>query len=140
MKKDISDKDRKDWEEFVTNNEKLPDKDIDFQKKNIISTKVIDLHGFTLDKANKTIEKFIKNSFLEKVNKIIVITGKGLHSQNEKDPYVSKKLSILKYSVPEFINKNIDLMKIIHEIKEAKIEDGGEGAFYIFLKKNKFIK
>ena len=140
MKKDISDKDRKDWEEFVTNNEKLPDKDIDFQKKNIISTKVIDLHGFTLDKANKSIEKFIKNSFLEKLNKIIVITGKGLHSQNEKDPYVSKKLSILKYSVPEFINKNIDLMKIIHEIKEASIEDGGEGAFYIYLKKNKSTK
>ncbi|MDC3173858.1 Smr/MutS family protein [Candidatus Pelagibacter sp.] len=140
MKKDISDKDRKDWEEFVTNNEKLPDKDIDFQKKNIISTKVIDLHGFTLDKANKTIEKFIKNSFLEKVNKIIVVTGKGLHSQNEKDPYVSKKLSILKYSVPEFIKKNIDLMKIIYEIKVATIEDGGEGAFYIYLKKNKFTK
>ena len=140
MKEDISDKDRKDWEEFVSNNEKLTDKDIDSKKKNIISTKVIDLHGFTLDKANKSIEKFIKNSFLEKVNKIIVITGKGLHSQNEKDPYVSKKLSILKYSVPEFINKYIDLMKIIHEIKEAKIEDGGEGAFYIFLKKNKSIK
>ena len=85
-----------------------------FKKKNIISTKVIDLHGFTLDKANKTIEKFIKNSFLEKVNKIIVVTGKGLHSQNERDPYVSKKLGILKYSVPEFINKNADLMKIIY--------------------------
>ncbi len=140
MKEDISDKDRKDWEEFVSNNEKLTDKDIDSKKKNIISTKVIDLHGFTLDKANKSIEKFIKNSFLEKVNKIIVITGKGLHSQNEKDPYVSKKLSILKYSVPEFINKNIDLMKIIHEIKEASIEDGGEGAFYIYLKKNKSTK
>ena len=140
MNEDISDKDRKDWEEFVSNKEKLPNKDIDFQKKNIISTKVIDLHGFTLDKANKTIEKFIKNSFLEKVNKIIVVTGKGLHSQNEKDPYVSKKLGILKYSVPEFINKNIDLMKIIYEIKEAKIEDGGEGAFYIYLKKNKSTK
>jgi len=140
LKEDISDKDRKDWEEFVSNNEKLTDKDIDSKKKNIISTKVIDLHGFTLDKANKSIEKFIKNSFLEKVNKIIVITGKGLHSQNEKDPYVSKKLSILKYSVPEFINKNIDLMKIIHEIKEASIEDGGEGAFYIYLKKNKSTK
>ena len=66
-----------------------------------------------------------------------MVTGKGLHSQNEKDPYVSKKLGILKYSIPEFINKNTDLMNIIHEIKEATIEDGGEGAFYIYLKKNK---
>ena len=111
-----------------------------FKKKKILKTKTIDLHGFTLDKANKTIEKFIKNSFLEKVNKIIVVTGKGLHSQNEKDPYVSKKLGILKYSIPEFINKNTDLMNIIHEIKEATIEDGGAGAFYIYLKKKKFTK
>ena len=83
---------------------------------------------------------FIKNSFSESVNKIIVVTGKGLHSHNERDPYVSKDLSILKYSVPEFINKNNDLMKIIYEIKDAKIEDEGEGSVYIFLKKNKFIK
>ena len=76
----------------------------------------------------------------EKVNKIIVVTGKGLHSQNEKDPYVSKDLSILKYSVPEFISNNKILMNIIHEITDAKIEDGGSGAFYIFLKKNKFTR
>ena len=68
------------------------------------------------------------------------MTGKGLHSQNEKDPYVSKELSILKYSVPEFISKNKNLMNIIQEITDANIEDGGEGAFYIFLKKNKSIK
>jgi DNA-nicking Smr family endonuclease len=68
------------------------------------------------------------------------VTGKGLHSQNEKDPYVSKELSILKYSVPEFISKNRNLMNIIQEITDANIEDGGEGAFYIFLKKNKSIK
>ena len=140
MNKDISDKDRKDWEEFVSNREKLPNKDIDYQKKNTRSTKTIDLHGFTLDKANKIIEKFIKDSFLKKVNKIIVVTGKGLHSQNERDPYVSSKLGMLKYSVPEFINKNKDLMKIINEIKEARIEDGGKGAFYIYLKKNRSIK
>ena len=140
MNKDISDKDRKDWEEFVSKREKLPNKDIDYQKKNIRLTNTIDLHGFTLDKANKIIEKFIKDSFSKKVNKIIVVTGKGLHSQNERDPYVSRKLGILKYSVPEFINKNKDLMKIINEIKEARIEDGGKGAFYIYLKKNRSIK
>ncbi len=137
MNKDISDKDIKDWEEFVNNNEKLPDKDLGFQKKNALKTKTIDLHGYTLDKANEIIEKFIKASFLQKITKIIVVTGKGLHSQNDMDPYVSNKLGILKYSVPEFINKNIDLMKIIHEIKGATIKDGGEGAFYIYLKKNK---
>ena len=140
MSKDISNKDKKDWEEFISKKERLPNKDVSFQKKNYIKTKIIDLHGYTLDKANKTIEVFIKNSFSESVNKIIVVTGKGLHSHNEKDPYVSKDLSILKYSVPEFIKKNNDLMKMIYEIKDAKIEDGGEGAFYIFLKKNKFIK
>jgi len=140
LNKDISDKDIKDWEEFINNKEKLPNKDVNIKKKNILQTKIIDLHGYTLDKANEIIEKFIKESFLQQVNKIIVVTGKGLHSQNEMDPYVSKKLGILKYSVPEFIKKNTDLMKIIYEIKEASIEDGGEGAFYIFLKKNKSIK
>ena len=140
MNKDISDKDIKDCEEFINNKEKLPNKDVNIKKKNILQTKIIDLHGYTLDKANEIIEKFIKESFLQQVNKIIVVTGKGLHSQNEMDPYVSKKLGILKYSVPEFIKKNTDLMKIIYEIKEASIEDGGEGAFYIFLKKNKSIK
>jgi DNA-nicking Smr family endonuclease len=87
-----------------------------------------------------TIESFIIKSYQENINKLIVVTGKGIHSQNEKDPYVSKDLSILKYSVPEFISKNKNLMKIIYEMKDAKIEDGGAGAFYIFLKKNRSIR
>ena len=95
------------------------------------------MHGYTLDEANKTIEDFINKAFSENVNKLIVVTGKGLHSENEKDPYVSKDLSILKYSVPEYINKNQSLMKIITNIQDASVEDGGSGAFYIFLKKNK---
>ena len=140
MSKNISDKDKKDWEEFISNREKLPNKDLKAQDKIFFKTKSIDLHGYTLEEANKTIEKFIKTAYLEKVNKLIVVTGKGLHSQNEKDPYVSKDLSILKYSVPEFIENNKNLMNIIYEIKDAKIEDGGSGAFYIFLKKNKSIK
>tara|TARA_S200000501_G_scaffold344097_1_gene355595 strand:+ start:945 stop:1367 length:423 start_codon:yes stop_codon:yes gene_type:complete len=140
LNNNISNKDKKDWEDFISKKEKLPNKDINFKKKISIKTKTIDLHGYSLDNANKIIEKFIKNSFLECVNKIIVVTGKGLHSQNEKDPYVSKDLSILKHSVPEFISKNKDLMKIIYEIKDAEIKDGGGGAFYIFLKKNKIIK
>ena len=140
MNKDISDKDKKDWEDFISNKEKLPNKDHNNEEKKTIKTRLIDLHGYSLEDANKTIEKFIVSSFSDKISKIIVVTGKGLHSQNEKNPYVSKDFSILKYSVPQFINKNKELMKMIIEIKEAKIEDGGEGAFYIFLKKNKFIK
>jgi DNA-nicking Smr family endonuclease len=132
----ISKKDKKDWESFVSSNEKLPNKDIKLNKKKSLKTRAIDLHGYTLEQANKAIEDFIKESYLEKINKLIVVTGKGLHSQNEKDPYVSKDLSILKYSVPEFISNNKGLMNIIYEIKDAKIEDGGSGAFYIYLKKN----
>ena len=140
MTDNISEKDKKDWETFLSSNEKIFDKDNKLKKKTFLKTKSIDLHGYTLDQANKYIESLIIKSYEEGINKLIVVTGKGLHSQNEKDPYVSKKLSILKYSVPEFISKNKNLTKIINEITDAKIEDGGEGAFYIFLKKNKFIK
>ena len=133
----ISDKDKKDWENFLSKEERLPNKDIKVSKKKNLKLKSIDLHGYTLDEANKTIEEFIYKSYEEKVNKLIVITGKGLHSENEKNPYVSEKLSILKHSVPEFILKNKNLMRFINEIKDAKIEDGGSGAFYIYLKKVK---
>ena len=136
----ISEKDKKDWENFISKKEKLPNKDIKIEKKITFKTRSIDLHGYTLAEANKSIESFIIQSFQENINKLIVVTGKGIHSQNEKDPYVSKDLSILKYSVPEFISNNKNLMKIIYEMKDAKIEDGGGGAFYIFLKKNKSIK
>jgi DNA-nicking Smr family endonuclease len=136
----ISEKDKKDWENFLSKKEKLTNKDIKLDKKLSFKTRSIDLHGYTLEEANKSIENFIIKSYQEKISKLIVVTGKGIHSQNETDPYVSKDLSILKYSVPEFISKNKDLMKIIYDMKDAKIEDGGAGAFYIFLKKNKSIK
>ena len=140
MTDNISEKDKKDWETFLSNGERLLNKDDKLKKKTILKIKSIDLHGYTLDQDNKFIKDFIIKSYEESINKVIVVTGKGLHSQNEKDPYVSKELSILKYSVPEFISKNKNLMNIIHEITDANIEDGGEGAFYIFLKKNKSIK
>ena len=140
MNNDISEKDKKDWNNFISSDEELPNKDHKTLSQKIYKTKSIDLHGYTLEDANKIIEEFIHNSFRERINKLIVVTGKGLHSQNEKDPYVSKDLSILKYSVPEFIENNKNLMNIINEIKDANIEDGGSGAFYIFLKKNKSIK
>ena len=133
----ISDKDKKDWEEFLSSNEKLQDKDYKLKKKKQYKTRSIDLHGYSLEEANETVQDFIHKSYEENVNKLIVVTGKGLHSDNEKDPYVSKDLSILKYSVPEFIENNIELKKIILEITNAKIEDGGGGAFYIHLKRKK---
>ena len=139
MNDKISDKDKQDWQNFLTSKDQLPNKDSVLNKKKNYSVKHIDLHGYTLQEANNKIEKIINSSYDNFVSKIIVVTGKGLHSNVEKDPYVSKDLSILKYSVPEFIKNNLELKKKIIEIKDANIEDGGEGAFYIFLKK-KIIK
>ena len=133
----ISKKDKKDWETFLFSKEKLPNKDKVIKNKTYLKTRTIDLHGYTLEQANKSIEDFVIKSYEEKINKLIVVTGKGLHSQNEKNPYVSRNLSILKYSVPEFIESNTNLMKKIIEIKDAEIADGGSGAFYIYLKRIK---
>ena len=136
MNSKLSDKDKKDWQNFVLSKNKVQNKDSKIiknkNKKKVIKT--IDLHGFSLDNANKVIEELIVRFSEESVNKIIVITGKGLRSKNTSNPYVSKDLSILRYSVPEFIQSRTNLMKIIKQIKEADIEDGGEGAFYIYLK------
>jgi DNA-nicking Smr family endonuclease len=132
----ISEKDKKDWENFLSKSERLPNKDNKLSKKITFKTRSIDLHGYTLEDANKSIESFILKSYQEKISKLIVVTGKGIHSQNEKDPYASKDLSILKYSVPEFISNNSLLMSKIREITDAKIEDGGSGAFYIYLKRH----
>ena len=135
MNSKISEKDKKTWEEYLSNDQKLPDKD-NFQSKiKSKKTRLLDLHGKTLDEANQIIENFIRKSYEDKVHKLIIVTGKGLHSSNEKDPYVSKDLSILKYSIPNFLKNNADLMELISNISEASIEDGGSGAFYIFLKK-----
>ena len=139
IKKPTPERDKEDWEKFLNSKEKIPNKDF-VHKKNIRYEKIrkIDLHGFTIEEANMTIEQFIENCFDESVTKIIVITGKGLRSKNVENPYLSKDLSILKYSVPEYIEKNKSLTKFIIEITDAKIEDGGSGAFYIYLKnKNK---
>ena len=137
MNSKISDKDKKDWKNFISNKEKLSNKDLYLSnnkiEKEIIKT--IDLHGFSLENANNVIEEFIIQCFKKNVNKIIVITGKGLRSKSIRNPYVSKDLSILKHSVPDFIKSKPNLMKIIKKIEEAKIEDGGGGAFYIYLKR-----
>ena len=135
MNSKISEKDKKTWDEFLSNNQKLPDKDnfqADIKSK---KTRSLDLHGKTLDEANRIIENFIKKSYEDKVHKLIIVTGKGLHSNNDKNPYISKDLGILKYSIPNFLENNTELMKVISNISEARTKDGGSGAFYIFLKK-----
>ena len=137
MNDKISEKDKKDWENFISNKERLQNKDINLKKIYRQKVRSIDLHGYTLDQANQKISDFISQSYMDGINKLIIVTGKGLHSENEKNPYVSKDLSILKYSVPEYIKNNKNLMNKIYEFSEAKIEDGGSGAFYIFLKKLK---
>ena len=140
MNSKLSNKDKKDWQNFVSSKNKIQNKDLEINenqiKKEVI--KKIDLHGFSLDNANKVIEEFITDCFKKNINKIIVITGKGLRSKNNENPYVSKDLSILRHSVPDFIKSRSNLIEIIKQITEADIEDGGEGSFYIFLKK--FIK
>ncbi|MDA9597641.1 Smr/MutS family protein [Candidatus Pelagibacter sp.] len=138
MSKKLSDKDKKDWENFTSNREKIPNKDfVSRTKIREEKIKKIDLHGYTLEEANRCVGNFIRKCFDDNVTKIIVITGKGLRSKNVTNPYLSKDLSILKYSVPEFVESNNFLMKMIIQITDAKIEDGGSGAFYIYLK-NKF--
>ncbi len=136
MKKKIPQKDLNIWKDFIKSKKFVEDKDElintqSFQKKRI---KKIDLHGYSLSGANDKIERFIDKCYVEGIEKIIVITGKGLRSKNNENPYVSKDLGILKYSVPEFISTNENTKKKIKKISDANIEDGGEGAFYIFLK------
>jgi DNA-nicking Smr family endonuclease len=140
-KKKIAHSDKDDWVNFLNNGEKMPDKDL-VSKKNIRYEKIkkIDLHGYTIVEANKAIDQFIQKSFNESVTKIIVITGKGLRSQNRENPYLSKDLSMLKYSVPEYIKNNKNLLKFIIETADAKVEDGGSGAFYIYIKNKNKLK
>ena len=136
MTNKLSDKDKKDWQDFISSKDKVSNKDLRIKKNNYEKIRTIDLHGFTLEEANRKIQNFILKAFDDKVSKLIIVTGKGIHSNVEKNPYVSKDLSILKYSVPEFISNNNLLMSKIREITDAKIEDGGSGAFYIYLKKS----
>ena len=135
MNSNISDKDKKDWKNFLERNEKLPNKDLEKKNNRFHITKSLDLHGLTLDEANIKVENFITACFDRKVSKVIIVTGKGLHSQNDKDPYISEKFGILKNSVPDFIKNNPSLMAKIKSITSAEISDGGSGAFYVFLKK-----
>jgi DNA-nicking Smr family endonuclease len=139
LNKKLSNKDKKDWKNFLSSKDKIYNKDLSLSQKNTSKelTKTIDLHGLSLESANKAINEFINICFQNNISRIIVVTGKGLRSNNIDNPYVSKDLSILKYSVPEYIKSKINLMKMIKNIKEADIKDGGSGAFNIYLKKIK---
>ena len=135
MNKKLSKKDLKVWKDFTEGKEKLFNKDsVNKENKYKQKESTLDLHGFSLDQANSKIEKFITTCFEKKIEKLNIITGKGLRSKVEQNPYQSKDLGILKYSVPEFIKSNSELMKLIKEIKEANERDGGSGAFDIYLK------
>jgi len=135
--KKISDKDKKDWQEFIDNNEKLDNKDKEIQKdQKDFKKKSIDLHGYTLENANKAINDFINKCYLEGIGNIKVITGKGSRSKNKEDPYLSTDLSILKYSVPNYIKNNFELMKKIKELDFDSVNDINQGTFDILLKKN----
>ena len=138
MKKKISDKDKKDWLKFLNSEEKLEIKDLDKKNSKIIpDKKIIDLHGYSLDEANQLIHKFILSCYENKISKIKVITGKGLRSKNNQNPYKSSDLSILKHSIPEYINSNLELTKVIKYIKKEDVDSISKGSFNIFLKNNK---
>jgi len=134
----LSDKDKKDWENFVKSREKVENKDIEnIKKEKQFVEKTIDLHGYTLEEANKKISEYIENCYLTNVNKINIITGKGLRSKNIDDPYQSNDLSILKYSVPNFIKNNTELMDKIFKIDFDSVNSPLKGNFHIILKSKK---
>ena len=133
MKKKLSSKDLRDWKNFVEGNEKIQNKDIFKDQIKFKTEATIDLHGLSLDQANSRVEEFITDCFEKRVLKLNIITGKGLRSKVDKNPYQSKDLSILKYSVPEFIKSNNDLMKIIKKIDD-QMDNKNSGFFSVFLK------
>ena len=138
-----SSKDKKDWADFTKQVGNISVTEDDFLEENQQINKVrkLDLHGYSLDDANKVVKKFIIESFDKGYNKLLVVTGKGLRSKSYDNPYISENLSVLKNSVPEYIKNNENLNSIISKITQADQQDGGEGAINIFLKNNKkFIK
>ena len=136
MTKKLSDKDKKDWRNFLESSEKLENKDKEtLDHQNRIGEKVIDLHGFTLEEANQKVSEFIKDCYDQNVIKINIITGKGLRSKNLDDPYQSKDLSILKHSVPNYIKENSQLMSKIIKIDQQAVDSPSKGNFEIYLKK-----
>ena len=135
-------KDKKDWIDFTKQINNIKPKEIDLLQENIQTNKIpkLDLHGYSLIESNKIVKKFIIESSNNGYKKLLVVTGKGLRSKSYNSPYISEKLNVLRYSVPEFINNDEDLKNKINGISEADAKDGGEGAIYIFLKNKKIFK
>ena len=134
-KKDSTQEDKKTWEEYIKNPSDIYDKDKDIS--NNVQRKErykFDLHGFSLDEANNKVEEIIHYCVKNKFKELLLVTGKGIHSKNDEDAYISKDLGKLKYSVPEYLKTNLDLEKFIVSINDAKKQDGGEGAIIIKLK------
>ena len=136
-KQAVTSKDKKDWSIFTKEMDNITDKESHFLKREIQNKKIrkLDLHGYSLDEANLKVKNFIIESFNNHYTKLLIVTGKGLRSKSPNNPYVSEKLSVLKYSVPEFIKNDKNLSEKIHNVSNASLRDGGEGAIYIFLKK-----
>ena len=135
----VTSQDKKEWTTFTKRLENIYDKDTDFIKQNTTENKIrrLDLHGLSLNQANKIVKNFIIESFEGGYKKLLIITGKGLRSKVHRNPYLSEQMSVLKYSVPEFIKNDGDLFDKISRISKSNLKDGGEGAFYIFLKQQK---
>jgi len=135
-------KDKKDWIDFTKQIDNAGAKAIDLLQENIQTNKVpkLDLHGYSLTESNKIVKKFIIESSNRGYKKLLVVTGKGLRSKSYNNPYVSEKLNVLRYSVPEFIKSDEDLKNKINGVLKANVKDGGEGAIYIFLKKKKNLQ
>ena len=139
MKKKPTLEDLNVWKKFIFSKKPIKNKDayLEQNKPGQFFTKKIDLHGYTLDEANLKTKELILSYYKQNIYKVIIITGKGSKSDNEKNPYISKDLSLLKYSVPHYLKTNESLKQVIKNISQADIKDGGEGAFYVYLKKFK---
>ena len=130
----VTSKDKKDWLDFTRNMEGVKDKDFSEIKKDLNIVRKLDLHGCSLDEANRLVRKFIIESAKQNLKKLLIITGKGLRSKIHDDPYRSKKMNVLRYSIPEYIKNDEELSNKIIKISQASTSDGGVGAIYVFLK------
>ena len=134
-KKEINPEDQKAWDDYIKNPSDIYDKDkANSNNKQKRTRYKFDLHGFTLDEANKKVEEIIEYCVNNKFRELLLITGKGTHSTNDQDAYISEKFGKLRYSVPEFIKTNSAINKLIISIEDAGKKDGGEGAIIIKLK------
>ena len=134
-KKDLSKEDKKTWENYIKDPSDIFDKDISLSKNNLLKKRYkFDLHGFTLENANEKVKQIVLYCVENKYKEILLITGKGIHSTNEKDIFISRDLGKLRYSVPEFLNTDAELSKYLLSISDADQKDGGDGAIIVKLK------